>query len=188
MANKLDKTAQAEKLLFATNFMKVLGLFLKNPSAKLYGGEVARQTRLSKAGANFALRDLARAGFLTRESKGRLHFYALERGNPLVRQLKVVRSVLALVSLIEDLKKDSEKIVLYGSVATGEDTEESDVDILILTREKGVVQKKITRMMKTEKIQPVIHTPHEWTVLESKNRVFTEQVARGIVLWESNET
>ncbi len=187
MANILDKSTRVDKLLFATSFMKVLRLFLKNPSARLYGGEVAKAARLSKAGANFALRDLHRVGFLTREAKGKLHFYSLERDNPVVRQLKVLRNIVGLSPVIDELKKGAEKIVLYGSIATGEDTEESDVDILILTRGKEEIEKKIAKM-KNERIQPVIHTPHEWAVLESENRVFAEQVARGIVLWETHET
>jgi predicted nucleotidyltransferase len=187
MANKLDRRGRLERQLFSTNFMKVLGLFLKNPSARFYGGEVAKETGLSKAGANFALRDLHGAGLLTREPRGRLHFYSLASDNPLVRQLKVLSNTVGLGPVVEDLKKHSVKIVLYGSAATGDNTEESDVDLLVLTREKKEVEKRIGKYLLKKKIQPVIHTPQEWAALDAGNRVFVEQVSRGIVLWESDE-
>ena len=167
--------------------MKVLGLFLRNPSARLYGGEVAQETGLSKAGANFALRDLYRAGLLTQEPRGRLHFYSLAADNSLVRQLKVLSNMIGLGPVVEDLKRHAVKIVLYGSAATGEDTEESDTDLLILTRNKKEIEKRIGKHVLKKRIQPVIHTPQEWVALGSENRVFVEQVERGIVLWETDE-
>jgi predicted nucleotidyltransferase len=167
--------------------MKVLGLFLRNPSARLYGGEVAQETGLSKAGAHFALRDLYRAGFLTQEPRGRVHFYSLVSGNPLVRQLKVLSNIVGLGPMVEDLKKHSVKIILYGSAATGENTEESDRDLLVLTREKKEIEKRIEKYVLKNRIQPVIHTPQEWAALDAENRVFVEQVSRGVVLWESDE-
>ncbi len=187
MANILDKQKHAEHQLFSTNFMKVLRLFLKQPSAKFYGGEVAQMTDLSKAGANFALRDLYVAGLLVQEKKGRLHFYSLAKDSPIVKQLKVLSTIIDLGPMIADLKKHALKITLYGSAAKGEDTEESDIDVLILTREKKEIEKRIGKYVLKKKIQPVIHTPQEWAVLETKNRLFVEQVACGIALWESDE-
>ena len=37
----------------------------------------------------------------------------------------------------------AERIILYGSVARGEDTEESDVDILVLSRDKQKTREKV---------------------------------------------
>lgn len=36
----------------------------------------------------------------------------------------------------------AERIILYGSVARGEDTEESDVDILVLAKDKRATRKQ----------------------------------------------
>lgn len=41
--------------------------------------------------------------------------------------------------------KDVEKTILYGSVARGEDTEESDVDILVLSRDKRATRKQVIK-------------------------------------------
>jgi predicted nucleotidyltransferase len=39
----------------------------------------------------------------------------------------------------------SEKIILYGSVARGDDTEESDVDILVVSKEKRSIKERVIR-------------------------------------------
>jgi predicted nucleotidyltransferase len=39
----------------------------------------------------------------------------------------------------------TERIILYGSVARGEDTEESDVDILVLSRDKRATRKQVIK-------------------------------------------
>jgi predicted nucleotidyltransferase len=39
----------------------------------------------------------------------------------------------------------AERIILYGSVARGEDTEESDVDILVLSRDKRATRKQVIK-------------------------------------------
>jgi len=39
--------------------------------------------------------------------------------------------------------KDVERIILYGSVARGEDKEESDVDILVISRDKRKPKDKV---------------------------------------------
>jgi len=39
--------------------------------------------------------------------------------------------------------KDVERIILYGSVARGEDKEESDVDILVISRDKRKTKDKV---------------------------------------------
>jgi homospermidine synthase len=45
--------------------------------------------------------------------------------------------------------------------------------------------KKILSSKKLErKIQPVIMTPTKWTEFKGKEKVFSEEVDRGIILWE----
>jgi predicted nucleotidyltransferase len=39
----------------------------------------------------------------------------------------------------------AERIILYGSVARGEDTEESDVDILVLSSDKRATRKQVIK-------------------------------------------
>ena len=52
-----------------------------------------------------------------------------------------------IISMIRDTIREAEpnaQIILYGSVARGDDTEESDIDILIISDHQKEIQDKIT--------------------------------------------
>lgn len=111
-----------------------------------------------------------------------MKFYRLTLSDPLLRQLKIVRSLAVLRDLAEDLKPHSLRIVLFGSTSTGEDTSASDIDLFILAREREDVMKIIADSDLSEKLKPAIFTPQEWTGTREKNSVFAEEVEKGIVL------
>lgn len=173
-------------LLFATNAQKVLYYFLEHPKEQIYDREVSRQTGASRAGANFALRKLAEAGLLSKEKKGRMVFYALQEQSSLIRQIKILQNIILLNPLLLTIQDQVIAVILFGSSAKGENLEESDVDLLILTRDKKTIEKKIYKYIVPLKLQPVIHTPQEWANIEKENKVFANKVAQGIVLMRSH--
>ena len=187
MAKLLDNSALLQ-FLFATNALKVLALFLRRPTAQLYGNEVMHLTGLSRAGVNFALRDLAKTKLLTHEKRGKMHFYRLIDNQPIVRQLKLIMTIALLAPLIDDLKMHTRRVILYGSAARGEDHEESDIDLLIVTREKKIVENQLRKYSLPQKFQIIMHTSQEWTKIETENNVFADQVEKGLLLWEAHES
>lgn len=75
---------------------------------------------------------------------------------------RMLRKIITSLSGIEDIKA----IVLYGSIARGEYTSRSDIDLFILTTEKGtqrIVQDKIIQLESEigRNIQPTIRTAVE---------------------------
>ena len=82
--------------------------------------------------------------------------------------------------------KVSNKIVLYGSCATGEDTSESDIDLFIISREKSRVLNEIrkeTSLLKRE-IKTVIVSGEEYLLMRNKKEELLDELDKGIVLWE----
>ncbi len=62
----------------------------------------------------------------------------------MVKRMKRLELAKEFARTLKDLA--AERIILYGSVARGEDTEESDVDILVLSKDKRATRKQaITR-------------------------------------------
>jgi predicted nucleotidyltransferase len=91
--------------------------------------------------------------------------------------------------LIEELKKISNRIVLYGSCALGTDTSESDLDLFVVSTSKEDVSKVISNFKfpkgyENIHIQSVIKTPIELLEEDESEQAFIEEVERGIVLWE----
>lgn len=164
---------------------KILDFLCQNPAASFYGAEIALHTLLSKGGTNQTLRQMSQKGLLKTEQKGRMIFYSVDPKSATVRQYKILKNVSFLEPLIEPLKEFSERIVLFGSRALGEDTQESDIDLLVVSGQKEKVKSLIYSQSRLkDKIQLISKTPQEYMGFDKKEPVLYEEIKKGIVLWE----
>lgn len=173
-----------EKILFFTNCQKVLSFLIQNPDKEYFDREVSKLTGVSRAGTNFALRELAEKGLISRKKRGRMYFSKAQSNDILIRYLKILQNIVSLRPLIEKLKKLSLRLVLYGSAARGENTVGSDIDIFILTRATKEVEDIIFKDKLRKKIQYVIQTPNNFIKAKKRNPTFYKEVEKGIVLWQ----
>jgi predicted nucleotidyltransferase len=177
------------KLDFMTpTLVTVFELFLEDPMGEYHEREVVRTAKVSKGSANKILRLLADQGFLTRERKGRMVFYSLNRAEAVVKQFKTLSNVYLLKGLTDRMKEGSRRIVLFGSCAQGTDTKDSDIDLFVLTSTKNVIRRQIRDFNRTSdrKVAPVVIDTNELTTLKQEDKPLYENVQRGIVLWEKD--
>lgn len=177
-----------EDIVF-TNQQKVLMYLLLHPGKSCYEREIARATKISYGSANLVLNYLHKKGFLKRATRGRMCFYSIELSNPYIKELKILYNLLSLEPLVEKLKPHMRKIVLYGSWADGTDTENSDIDLFIVTSSEEKVRSVIDKFSYSDKvgdhkIQAVIYSPEDLLKRDEKERVFLSEVEKGNVLWE----
>lgn len=172
-------------ILFFTNCQKILSFFIKNPDKEYFDREVSNLTRVSKSGTNAALRTLAKEGLLLREKKGKMYFYKIPVYNTLIKYLKIVQNITDLHPLIEKLKNESLKIILYGSAGKGENVADSDIDLFILTRNRENVKNVIFKSPLRAKIQYIVNTPNELVKMKKNDSVFYEEIEQGVILWQS---
>jgi len=177
-----------EKLDFITpTFLEVLYLFHEDPMQELHEREVVRRTGVSKGSANNILRKLSEVRILERNRRGRMVFYRLSLRNAVTRQLKVLFNVYFLDELVESIKPDCKRLLLFGSCSEGTDIKDSDIDIFVLTNEKDKVKLKIsTHQKKMERrIAPIIVNSNEFVKLRKEDKPLYERILKGITLWES---
>ena len=177
-----------KKLDFITpTLLKVLYLFHEDPMQELHEREVMRRTGVSEGSANKILRQLSEIKVLERSKKGRMVFYKLDMKNPVTRQFKVLFNVYSLNEMIEEIKQDCRRIILFGSCSEGTDTKESDVDLFILTNEKNKVKSSISHYQKKaqKRIAAIIVNSNEFLKLKNKDKPLYERILKGITLWES---
>jgi len=169
--------------------ISVLSLFLDNPMTEYYEREVLRLTGVSKGSANNILRLLTNKGLLSKSTKGRMVFYRLNSDDAISKQFKILRNTFALKDLIDSLKSYSKKIILFGSVSQGTDTQESDIDLFVLSSEKEGVRREISNFNKklARKINPIVVNGNELVKMEKGDRPLYENIDRGIVLWQAAE-
>ncbi|MCX9076060.1 MAG: nucleotidyltransferase domain-containing protein [Candidatus Methanoperedens sp.] len=152
-----------------------------------YVREISRNLDISLGSASQSLRTLEEAGLVLKEHRGRLVIYRANMRNFLLREFKILLTLLEIDPFILRLKEISSRIILFGSCAAGEDTIESDIDIFIESDNKRKVamihdhyQEEIPR-----KISPIILEASEFRILELKDRPLYERINMGKVIHEA---
>ncbi len=152
-----------------------------------YVREISRNLSLSLGSASQSLRTLEEAGLVSKKHRGRLVIYRANMQNFLLREFKILFTLLEIDPFILNLKKVSSRIILFGSCAAGEDTIDSDIDIFIESDNKREVAMLHDRYQEDipRKISPVILNSSEFRNLEIKDRPLYERINMGKVIHEA---
>lgn len=166
--------------------LAVLEALAKDPESSLHTRKVAEKARVSVGAASMILRTLEGSHLVEVEDKGSMKFYRINLQNPLSREFKILFNVRDLTDLVESLKENAVRIVLFGSCAEGTDTRDSDVDLFILTQEPQVVRGILRRFGKrfARNLSPIIADPEGLARLRRRDKPLYDNIARGKVLWE----
>ena len=176
-----------EKILFATNSQKILEFLIQTSGEEYLSREIQIAVKISKAGTNFALNDLVNAGFVKRKKRGKMYLYAVNFEHPLIKQLKVLKVIMFLEPLLKKMRNKSQKIILYGSSSRGENTKDSDIDLLVVTNSLPEVEKIVRNNPKGKVIQLITRAPLKYIEMEKTDPIFYAEIERGIVLWETKD-
>jgi len=195
MFDKVKINSQKESalagMLIKTTHQKVLALFLADPAKQLYGSEISKKIRVSVGQTSKILNDLLRTSVVEKELKGKTELYSLVELTPELRLYKTLNTILNIAQLINELKPASKTIILYGSCAQGMNTEDSDLDLFVVSSSRSQVLASLTLFSPREKygyteIKPVIKSPAEWAGMETSDPVFFTEVLKGIVLFKKS--
>lgn len=170
--------------IFSTNYQKALKFLASHPGREFMESEVQAATGMSKAGTNQALRTLAANRLLEVEKKGRLSLFQADPNNPLIRQIKVLITLSIIDEFVASIKEMSDRIILFGSAASGMDAEESDIDLFVLTHDPEAVRKNVRKFLAEKKVHLVARKPLDYIAPKKKDKVFYDEVSHGIVLYE----
>ncbi|MCK4430499.1 MAG: nucleotidyltransferase domain-containing protein [Candidatus Aminicenantes bacterium] len=176
-----------KKVLIATNQQKVLDFLIQFPGNEFLEKEIQKGTRISKSGVNFALRDLTKTELVKKQKRGKISFFSITFDHPVVKQLKVLRTLVNLEPLMKKIKKLSKKIILYGSCGRGENTSMSDIDLFIVTNNSNLISKAMKKNKLSERIRLIVRSPLEYVEMEKTDPTFYKEVELGITLWESKD-
>lgn len=164
---------------------KILSLFAMNPDRQFYGREISKKLKISLGAVHAALLSLEKRGILDSQNVGKTKLYRTEALNPIIQSFKVLNTLLVLEPLIKAICGISRRVVLFGSYATGTFAASSDLDLFIVSREKGKILKIIESFKRKTRldIRPIIKDQVEWMDLGKKSPEFVDELNRGITLW-----
>lgn len=172
---------QLIELLGDKNLIKILSFFLRNPTIQIHQTELKKRVRLAKATLIKWLKILIKYEILKLKRFGVTNIYSLNRGDCVVKEIKLLDTLLSLREFKNISGKYNIKIYLYGSSARGEDAEESDVDLLMIgkIRREDIIEDinrlsdRIKRRIKFE-----IFSSLQWSEMAKKDKAFYERVEK----------
>lgn len=168
--------------------LKVLDHLSRSSEGKGFISQIARDIGMSKGEVSKAVKVLKHDGLVRSQLSGRNVVCFVDRTSPVMTRLRTAFNLLEVIPKVEVLQKYAEKIVMFGSCAVGVDTSDSDIDLFVITRDKEKLNGLVQKIRLSRPVQWVIKTPQEYVIFNNKEKVFAEEIARGIVLWEAYET
>ena len=169
--------------LFPKIRRKVLALFLLNPEKHFYFRETVRILGDAPGSLQRELKSLTQAGILTMEPIGIQKFYRANRECPVFQELRsIAEKTFGLVDVLRDVLRSQageqlELAFIYGSVASGQDTSFSDIDLMVIGtlsfRELVSILKPVEENMRRP-INPTLYSVDEFRrKLSEKNNFVT---------------
>ncbi len=127
------------KLKFTKLDNEIIDFLFKNPTTSFMGKEIAMKVRVSQTAVAKSVERLLNMGIVNREKKILLSIN-LNRNDTDLFNLKRVYNLKNIYSsgLFDKLSSyfPGSTIVLFGSYSSGEDTEESDIDVAVIGYKK----------------------------------------------------
>ncbi|MGM5485285.1 MAG: nucleotidyltransferase domain-containing protein, partial [Nanobdellota archaeon] len=164
------------------NSNKILNLFFFRPTKGFHIREISREISLGQPSVINHIKFLLEEGLISKDNKGLYPVYKANRENRYFRIHKKNQTILDLHSsgLIDYLYDTCmpDCIILFGSASRGEDTEESDIDIFLLSPEKPLDLLKYERAL-GRKISIFFTENFENLSGELKNNVINSIPLRG---------
>ena len=169
-------------------FSRTKNLLLKElalaPDTPVHLRELSRRTGLDPTGISRELRALVKSGIVLVRHTGNLNMYTLNRRCPIYHELRMIMlKTSGLADQISDslrpLASRIERAYIYGSIASGNDTSDSDVDLMVvgtvsLVKVVQAVSKPGRELRRV--INPTVMNPEEYRKRKLEKNSFVQQL------------
>ncbi|EKE21674.1 MAG: DNA polymerase beta subunit [uncultured bacterium] len=163
---------------------KIIQLLSDYPEQEFYGGEITRKIGCSKASASVILRKFFKKKLIFMKAKGHMKFYQINTKSSEIKKIKIDVVLEKMNNLLPKVQKFSQKIILFGSGARGEQTAESDIDLFIMSRKKNEIRAVLKDINLGLAVNAIIKTPSEWSEMEVAEPEFYQEINNGIILYD----
>jgi predicted nucleotidyltransferase len=180
-----DKIAGA---LFSRTQQRVLGLIFGQPDRSFFANELIALTRSGSGAVQRELQKLVESGLVTSRDIGRQRHFQANPQSPIFNELRQI--MLKTVGVGEPIRLALQRMktpihlaLIYGSIAKGDATAQSDIDLLVvdnhieleaLYRTLEPVEKQLAR-----KISPNLMTSAEFERRRRESKPFVARVLGG---------
>ena len=178
------------RLLFKDYRRKALGLLLMRPGQAYHVREIARLTDTLPGTLHKELRCLAKVGILTKRVVGNQVSYQANQRCLIFDELAAILRKTSgvadvLTKALTPLANRVEVALVFGSVARGKATEESDIDLLVIG---GMPFSDLVKALHDveallgREINPKLYSRKEWCQARNDNSAFVRELMERPVL------
>lgn len=176
----------------------ILAAMFGQPEKTWYVSEVARRMGVPPSSLQRELQNLAQAGILKSHRQGRMVYYQANTGSPVYADLRgLLLKTAGLVDVLADALKPLaaklELVFVYGSVASGTEQSDSDIDLMVVGKVAPAdlaLPLRRARELLGRAINPTVYTPAEFNKKRASKDHFLSQVLarpRLIVLQDEHD-
>ncbi len=131
-------------MLQKCSYIRVLEVFFKEPTRVHFIREISRKINLATTSIRNYIKELEKEGLIKKEYQKPFMGYIAQRDNEKFIHYKQIYNLYSLLELKNKLINDlgPKIIILFGSYQKGEDRENSDIDLLVLSKVKNSMNLK----------------------------------------------
>ena len=169
---------------------KILGWFLSHPTISVNMNELARELEVSPGSVKRFADLFYGEHIVDMEKIGTAHMFTLNNSSHVVKELKKTFMVLKLwEGKLGELAPNAISLAVYGSMASGNFDEKSDIDVLVIGTEQDV-DYTIVPEIETKvghELQVTVIPYYEWESRKGNGDPFVLSVLAKHILFEGAE-
>ena len=171
--------------LFSKTQQKVLSLLFGKPDQSYFTNEIIRWVGLGKGTVMRELERMLAAGLLLKTQKGNQNHYQANQQCPIYQDLvAIVRKTFgmgdAIIGVLAPLEQQITQAFIYGSIAKGEATSASDIDLMLVGNHLsyGHIMELLAPVEESlgRTINPTLYTPQDFAVKLTSGNHFLQRV------------
>lgn len=179
------------KLFPNPSFVAVLTFFLTHPDEEIYQSRLVDYTKCALMQVQRALSRLLETGLIIKKKSGNRFYYKANREHPAFEDIKraLFKTTLfgdLLRKALDPIKNKIQFCFVYGSLARGEESFESDVDLLIIgdlrIREIAKILGSVGHEIGRE-INPTVYPMKEFRKKIKEKNIFIREIIDKPKIW-----
>jgi len=174
-------------LLFGQTRGRILALLFGRSDQSFYIRQIARETRTSAGSVQRELEALANVGLIQRTDSGHQVYYQANRNHPVYPEIhalvaKTVGVFQLLATALTPLANRISQAFVYGSLASGNENAQSDVDLMIVGEVR--LDEVLTQLAQVEPrigrpINPTLYSVSDFKTKMDSGNHFLRSVMQG---------
>jgi len=174
-------------LLFGQTRGRIPALLFGRPDQSFYIRQIARETRTSAGSVQRELEALANVGLIQRTDSGHQVYYQANRNHPVYPEIhalvaKTIGVFQLLGTALAPLANRISRAFVYGSLASGNENAQSDVDLMIVgevTLDEVLAQLAPIEQRIGRPINPTLYSVSDFKTKMDSGNHFLRSVMQG---------